>query len=758
MGLHQADGCTGRGARSAKLRLLCGAALLAAPLNAAFAQAAPQPEVRDQDAGPQNPDGSAAAQPEGTDTSIETVRTSGGEIIVTAPRYVPGAAFANKSNIPLIETPQSVSVITRDQIDLLNFVDAQQAVRYTSGVFGENYGPDLRFDFFTLRGFTPKQYIDGLAAPVSTTIFSTGLDLYAFESFELLKGPASVLYGNAPPGGIYNETTRRPSRVFDGEVQAKFGSDQYKSLAGTVTGPVGNLLHARLTALGLDRDAERDNVSAKRLLLAPSASVRFGTGTTLTGLVHYQYDKVRGDTNGFLPVYGTLLPNPLGRVDRDTNLGDPDNLYKRRQHGIGFDLAHRFSDAVGVRSVARWSKYRERTPTGVYGGGGLVDDNWDGVPDDYRTIQQYNFSYAEDVKAFTIDNRVSAKLQTGALEHELLAGLDFRNVNNESAFGFVFGNRIDLFDPQPEPQPTPEPGYPFTFSDLRLKQTGVYVQDHIGIGKFYVTLNGRQDWINVRNDVAGGDITKQRKFTYRAGANYVLESGFAPYISYATSFEPVLGTDSVTGDPFKPSSGRQIEGGVKYNGANLPADVRVFATAALFKIVQKDVVQTYTAITPVFGRQVGEVEVWGAELEAVARIRDQWSINGAYSYNDSEVTKSSTPQEVGAELPTTPKHKAALFVDYTLQQGALAGLGFGFGGRYTSRSAGALPGPFSPVIYYGESATLFDAIVHYDIPGWRLAINGSNIFDKAYVARCAGPAGCTYGAGRQVIATLTKRF
>ena len=733
-----------------KFRLLGGAMLLWAPLVGAYAQTAATPPASDT--------APAATPPKSDETSVETVRNDQGEIVVTAPNYVPGEAFANKSNIPLIETPQSVSVITRDQIDLLNFVDAQQAVRYTSGVFGENYGPDLRFDFFTVRGFTPKQYIDGLAAPVSTTINSTGLDLYAFQSFELLKGPASVLYGNAPPGGLYNETSRRASSRFDGEVQAKYGTDNYKSLAGTVTGAVTPYLNVRLTALGLDRDAERDNVSAKRLLLAPTATLKIGNKTTFTGLFHYQYDKVRGDTNGFLPVYGTLLDNPLGKIDRDTNLGDPDNLYKRKQHGIGYELTHQFNDRLAFQSNGRWSKYKERTPTGVYGGGGLVDDNFDGVPDDYRTVQQYNFSYAEDVKAFTIDNRLSGRVSTGSIEHELLAGLDHRSANNESAFGFVFGNRIDLFDPVYAPQPTPEPGYPYTFSDLRLKQTGVYAQDHIGIGKLFLTLNGRYDWVRVRNDGAGGETTRQEKFSYRAGANYVFDQGFAPYISYATSFEPVLGTDSLTGAAFKPSMGTQIEGGVKYNGAGLPDGFRVFATAALFKIKQKNVVQTAPSITPVFGRQIGEVEVWGAELEVVARIRDQWSINGSYSYNNSEVTGSGTPVEVGADLPTTPKHKVSLFVDYTQQQGSLAGLGFGFGGRHTSRSAGGLPGPHAPVIFYGESATLFDAIVHYDTPGWRFAINGSNIFDKTYVARCSGPAGCTYGAGRQVIGTVTKKF
>ena len=739
-----------QGSISLKGALFGTAMALLSPAGAAQAQDTAQPAT--------TTDASGAEPPEGSDTSITTVRTEAGEIIVTAPRYVPGEAFANKSNIPLIETPQSVSVVTRDQIDLLNFIDAQQAVRYTSGVFGENYGPDLRFDFFTVRGFTPKQYIDGLAAPVSTTIYSTGLDLYAFETFELLKGPASVLYGSAPPGGIYNETSRRPSGALDGEVQGKFGNDSYKSLAGTISGPIGDAVSARLTVLGLDRDAERDHVSANRLMIAPTVAIRIGPSTKLTALSYYQYDKVRGDTNGFLPVYGTLLDNPLGKIDRDVNLGSPDNLYKRRQYGIGYDFSHKFSDNFAFRSVARWSKYKERTPRGVYGGGGLVDDNFDGTPDDYRTVQQYNFSYAEDVKAFAIDNRASAELTTGSLKHELLAGLDFRHVDNESAFGFVFGNRIDLFNPVYAPQPTPEPGYPFTFSDIRLKQTGVYVQDHIGIGNFYVTLNGRQDWINTRNDVAGGAVTKQDKFTYRVGANYVFANGFAPYISYSTSFEPVLGTDSVTGNPFKPSSGKQIEGGIKYNGAGLPQGFKIFATAALFKIVQKDVVQTAPSITPVFGTQVGEVEVWGGELEFVARIRDQWSINGSYSYNHSKVTESSTAAEVGAALPTTPKHKVSLFVDYTVQNGRLAGLGGGFGVRSTSKSAGGLPGPFAPVIFYGESATLFDAIVHFDTPGWRFAINGSNILDKTYVARCSGPAGCTYGAGRQIIGTVTKRF
>lgn len=751
-----------RALKSLRAALFCTAISIGST-GAAWAQdttapaPAPPPATGDQS--------STTPPADNADTSITTVKTNTGAIIVTAPRYVPGAAFANKANIPLIETPQSVSVVTRDQIDLLNFVDAQQAVRYTAGVSGENYGPDLRFDFINVRGFTPKQYIDGLAAPISTTIYSVGLDLYAFQSLELLKGPASVLYGNAPPGGIYNETSRRPSRTFDGEIQAKYGNHDYKSLAGTVSGSVSPILDLRMTALGLDRDAERDFVTGKRYLLAPSATLHIGDSTRITALAYYQYDKVRGDTNGFLPVYGTLLPNPNGPVRRSINLGEPKrNLYKRRQYGVGWDLVHDFSDSLSFQSNVKWSHYKEVSPDLVYGGGGLLDADFDGVPDDFRTVNRFNFNSRERVRSFAADNRLSANVETGTLKHKILVGLDYRNVFNFAEFGFGPAPSIDLYDPVYVPDQIVTPpfntvfGFPVApFNNQKLKQTGLYAQDVIQIGHLYATLGGRYDWVNVHN-FTSDDTQKQHKFTYRAGLNYVLDNGLAPYIGYATSFEPVLGKDVNTGRDFVPSTGRQIEGGVKFDGRRMGPGFKVFATAALFDIKERNVVSATPSVLPVGGSQSGEVEVYGGELEFVARIREQLSINGSYSYTHSKVVDSDIAQEIGAPLPVTPKHKASLFVDYSIQQGTLAGLGFGFGARYVGRSAGSLPGPFNLVVYNGQASTLFDGIVHYDVPGWRFAINGSNIFDKRYVARCAGPANCTFGAGRQIIGTVTKRF
>lgn len=701
------------------------------------------------------------------DSGVQTTRTEQGDIVVVARNFVPGATTANKTDIPLIETPQSVSVVTRDQIDLLNFTDGQQAVRYTAGVFGENYGPDLRFDFFTVRGFTPKQYIDGLAAPISTTISSVGVDLYAFQSLELLKGPASVLYGNAPPGGIFNETSRRASPHFGGEFNVKYGTDNYRQLSTTITGPVADGFNVRFTGLYLDRNAEVDHIDAKRLLAAPTFTWNIDSSTQFTGLLYYQWDKVRGGEGGFLPVQGTLLPNPNGMIPRSTNLDDPNDIYERRQYGVGYDFSHRFSSAVGFHSNVKWSHYREDTPLGVYDSGGFIETANPASPNYYRTVQLSNFTYLEQVDSFAADNRLDATLTTGDVRQKLLLGVDYRNVRNAADYGFDFGTgTTNVYNPVITAPANPALGYPTRYNHQRIKQTGVYGQDQIKLGDLYITLGGRYDWVKsdyldpftATSSAPHNNHVEWSKFTWRAGASYVTDSGVAPYVSYATSFEPQVGTDSSTGQPFKPSTGRQWEGGVKYDARGLGPGVKLFATAALFDIKQTNVVSTTPSVSPVYGTASGEVEVYGGEVEFVARIHDQLSINGSYSYNHSRVLKSNTTVEIGQPLPVTPKNKASLFADYTFRKGALGGFGFGAGVRYTSGSAGSLPGAFNPVVYYGQAATLFDAIIHYDAPHFRIAVNGSNVFDKGYVARCSGPAGCVYGAGRQIIATVTAKF
>jgi iron complex outermembrane receptor protein len=718
----------------------------------AHAQAAPPPPT----------------QPENDSTAgdaLQTTRTAEGDIIVVARHFVPeGSETANKTNIPLIQTPQSISVITRDQIDLLNFIDAQQAVRYTAGAFGENYGPDPRYDFITVRGFTPKQYIDGLAVPATTTISAVGVDLYAFQSLDILKGPSSVLYGAAPPGGILNEASRRASSNFGGEIEVKGGNNSFFEGAGTITGPLAPFLDVRATALYRDSKGDIDFQHNKRLLLAPTATLKLGSNTRLTGLFYYQHDRNRGGNGGFLPLFGTLLPSPTGlTIGRSNNLDDPKTLFKRNQWGAGYDFEHRFSSLAAFHSNTKWSHYKEETPIGLYSGGGFTNTSDPTLPSYYRTLQQYNFSYAEKVTSFATDNRFDLKVPTGALTHKLLVGVDYRNVSNAAAFGFVFAGTLDAFKPVYDPTFEKDIGFPFPYNQQKLKQTGIYGQDQISLGDLFVTIGGRYDWVNIKSF---SNTQKEKKFTYRAGVNYVTSAGIAPYVSYSTSFEPVLGADTVTKAPFKPTSVKQWEGGVKYDARGLPSNIKLFATAALFDIKEKNFVVAQIGATPIGGTQAGAVEVYGAELELVARFNQQLSVNASYSYNHSEVKSNpNAPGDVGFPLPTTPKHKASIFADYTVKHGMLAGFGAGAGARYNSASAGSLPSGtfpgvpavFGPTVVTGK-ATLFDAIIHYDTPQFRIAVNGSNLFDKNYIARCTGLYGCVYGAGRQVIATLTGKF
>lgn len=670
-------------------------------------------------------------------------------VVVSAPNYVPsGSMTATKSGAPLIETPQSISVVTRDQIDLLGFNDVQQAIRYTAGIVGENYGPDLRYDFMTLRGFTPKQYIDGLQAPITTTIFNVGADLYGFQEVDVLKGPAAVLYGNSPPGGIYNVTSRRADEVFGGEIGLKFGSEDYKQLHGTVTGSITDGFAARATLLYRDRGSQTDHVTGERTFFAPTFTWKIGERTTFTGLAYYQKDANTGDTNGYLPAYGTRLGNPNGEIPRGRNLGEPGyNAYDRTQIAIGWDFRHDFNDAVSVQQNAKWYDYEEDQLM-VYSAGFQAD---------MRTVNRNIYPWSEDVDGFAVDSRLTAKFGGEGVQHTLLAGYDYRELSNYARYGFAAGPTLDAFNPVYGVTPIVTPALSIIYNDQRVRQGGLYLQDQIKFGNAVVTLSGRYDEVNLHNKRTGV-TTKQDEFTYRAGFNYVFDNGWAPYVSYGTSFEPILGTDSDTGRNFKPSTSAQIEAGVKYDARGLAEGVRLFATAALFMIEQDNLVSVQSGQMPMSGRQIGEVEAKGGELEVVARIDDRWSINASYSYTDTEVVRDQAGFATGAPLSTTPKHKLTGLVDYTIQQGSLAGLGFGLGGRYLSEAAGSLPSQWNSMVIYSKPTTIWDAIVHYDRDNWRFALNATNLFDKYYVGRCSAIANCIYGQGRQIIATVTWRL
>jgi iron complex outermembrane receptor protein len=682
----------------------------------------------------------AAAPAFAEDTAVE-------QLVVTAPKYVPtGETTASKSQTPLVEAPQSVTVISRDQIDLLDWSTLGQVVRYTAGVTGENYGPDQRVDWLTVRGFNPVQYIDGLQAAVGS-ISNVGLDLYGAESVEILKGPSSVLYGATPPGGIVNVTSRRPSDDFGGEVEIQGGNLDHKQVNFDITGPLGDSASARFTGLYRDKGSQIDGVDAERTYIAPAVTFRPTDATRITLLSYFQQDDVKGDSRGFLPPSGTLTPNPLGHTSSHTNLGEKTYNRFTRDHGaIGYDAEQKLGGGFTLQQNLKVT-HLESDDRGLFASSLLADNH---------TVSRYSFSFAENVDVFAVDTRLKYQGDTGALRHDLVAGLDFRRYDYVGSSAFVFGvPDTDLFNPVQGLKISAPPLS--VFSNQVQKQAGLYVQDQIKLDKWIATLAVRHDWVETDDrSTANADAdADDKEFSYRAGLSYVFDNGVVPYVGYSKSFQPVAGA-AFDGSLFQPTTGEQFEAGVKYDARGLPPGVKLFATLAAYQLTQQNVSTPDNAHVG-FSVQTGEVEVKGVEAEIVGRVNDRISFNASYTYTDSEVTKSNGP-DLGGRLPVTPKHKVSGLVDYTFQDGPLAGFGASFGGRYTSDTAGNLLGAYAPVVYENAAVTLWDASAHYDLNDWRLAVTASNLFDKEYVASCSPAANCFYGSRRVVTASIARRF
>jgi iron complex outermembrane receptor protein len=287
--------------------------------------------------------------------------------------------------------------------------------------------------------------------------------------------------------------------------------------------------------------------------------------------------------------------------------------------------------------------------------------------------------------------------------------------------------------------------------DDELKQTGLYLQDQIKFGeKWVLSLGGRHDRadseiMNNRNGTR--TVQHDKKFTGRAGLVYLSDSGFAPYLSYAQSFLPVVGLDP-SGNPFKPETGEQYEAGVKYQ----PAGAKSFATLAVFDLTRQNIREF---VPPTFQqRQQGEVRSRGIELEGVASFDSGLDLIASYTYLDAKITKSERPGEQGQRPDLTPKHMASLWADYTLRGGALNGLGFGAGVRHVGATWGDIANTVKVPGY-----TVADVALHYDWKDARFALNVHNLFDKKYVATAFNNGLITnFGAARTVKASVTYRW
>ncbi|MBB0354371.1 ferrichrome porin FhuA [Escherichia coli] len=687
------------------------------------------------------------------------------------------SATGTKTDTPIQKVPQSISVVTAEEMALHQPKSVKEALSYTPGVAVGTRGASNTYDYLIIRGFaadgqSQNNYLNGLK--LQGNFYNDAvIDPYMLERAEIMRGPVSVLYGKSSPGGLLNMVSKRPTTEPLKEVQFKAGTDSLFQTGFDFSDALDDdgVYSYRLTGLARSANAQQKGSEEQRYAIAPAFTWRPDDKTNFTFLSYFQNEPETG-YYGWLPKEGTVEPLPNGkRLPTDFNEGAKNNTYSRNEKMIGYSFDHEFNDTFTVRQNLRFAQNKVSQKS-VYGYGMCSDPLYTKDQEALKaspclSIPQSQWGHTltrqyvidnEKLENFSVDTQLQSKFATGSVDHTLLTGVDFMRMRNDidSWFGYAGSvapsdiYNLDRSDFDFGAHPNPSGPYRVL---LKQKQTGLYVQDQAQWDKVLVTLGGRYDWADqssFNRDYGNKSERDDKEFTWRGGVNYLFDNGVTPYFSYSESFEPASQTDA-NGDLFAPSKGKQYEVGVKY----VPEDRPIVVTGALYQLTKTNNLMADPKGS-LFSVEGGEIRARGVELEAKAALSASVNVVGSYTYTDAEYTtdttyKGNTPAQV-------PKHMASLWADYTFFDGPLSGLTLGTGGRYTGSSYGDPANSFKVGSY-----TVVDALVRYDLArvgmaGSNVALHVNNLFDREYVASCFNTYGCFWGAERQVVATATFRF
>ncbi len=666
------------------------------------------------------------------------------------------ASVGNRGRASLMKTPQSVSVITREQIDEQQAATTSQALRYTAGINSERFGGfGSQLDLTRIRGIDADYYLDGLRVIGNPGSWLPQIDAYALERIEVLRGPSSAMYGQGTGGGIVNQVSRRPRDTAEREVAVQYGDVDRAHLGFDATGPLNaaRTVLYRFTASGLDSHEQVEGMRHRRLYLAPALTWRISPSTSWTWLAVHSREPSIPDYNSLPAVMLGLNGSPYPQLDRSRNYTDPNfRQSTRTQDALTSIFEHDFGQGWRFTSSARYMYVSSDLQRGVVYGYQLVN----GQP----WLKGYDELTPAKSSSFTMDNHVTGELGLGPTRHALLAGSDYTTGVLDSAVYSVGPVRFDPYGANYQPVIVPD------FSASRaapwkshqtFTRVGVYAQDQIAYRRWLLTLSARHDWS--RSDDATQSYspvareTRQRdgKWSGRAGLSYQFDAGLMAYASYATSFDPLVGSD-YKGDAFVPVEARQAELGVKFH----PAGSRVLLSAALFDLQQTNV-KTADSNHLGFNNQTGKIRTRGFDLSATMELLPRLNLIASYTYLSSRVV--ADPLYADKWPAQTPRHSASAWLDYRLR-GVLAGLRLGGGVRYLGATWGD-PGNTFRV----PSVTLFDLAASYDVGRFlgptqdaTLALNISNLTNRTYVASCTSAMYCFIGQDRVATVTFTYRW
>ncbi|MEH2392109.1 MAG: TonB-dependent siderophore receptor [Nostoc sp.] len=643
------------------------------------------------------------------------------ELVVTGEQDGYGAtdaSSATRTDTPIRDIPQSIQVIPRQVIEDRVITDPDDAVRTVSGVIPSNPSYEGALSAFSIRGFDSGSNV--LRNGVREIDFGSTSrnDLTNIERVEILKGPASVLYGQGSLGGAVNIVTKQPLR--DPFYNLEFLTGSYDLYRGAVdfSGPLNDsrTVLYRLNAFYQDSNTFIDFSRNNRWLVNPVVSWQISPNTKLT--IEGDVSKTVSQTSAGLPAVGTVLPNPNGKIPINRFIGEPGDFETFSYARIGYDLQHQFSKDWSVRNVFRY-EVSKRGGSGFTAGSSLDPDG--------RTLSR---SYFDDpnpktddtVNGFILATDLTGKFQTGSIKHTLLFGTEVYN-SKRTGFEYISGEvaPLDLFNPvYGSPRGAVEDRGNSTQSSGFV---GVYLQDQIALAdNLKLVLGGRYDWANQESkDLIADTNTSQsdQAFSPRVGIVYQPIQPISLYASYSRSFNPNSGTNA-NGNLFDPESGTQYEVGIKGDLSN-----KLSATLALFDLTRSNVLTTDPNNSN-FSIQTGKQRSRGIELDLSGEILPGWSIAAGYAYIDARISED-TDYAVGNRLVNAPKNSFGLFTSYKFQSGSLEGWGLGLGLFYVGEREGDLNNSFQLPSYFRTDASIF-----YKRDRLRAAVSIKNLFNVDY--------------------------
>ncbi len=679
-----------------------------------------------------------------------------GSAAPTRNTYQPTNTYsATKTDTPVIETPQSITTVTRKQMDDLNAQTVNSALSYSAGILS-SFEQNSRYDNVFIRGFGAfstagayVQFLDGMKLPRSQGFGIMSIDPFLLDRIDVMKGPSALLYGQVSPGGLVNMVSRAPSAEPYNELRLEAGSYGRVQAGYTSQGALNKdgTLQYSLTAIGRDSGTRYDDVEEQRIAVAPAIAWQPTEDTRVTLLGFYQNDPEGGYYNS-LYAKSLALPEYRPYLNSKLNIGDPSfDKFEREQSGVGYQLEHRFNDAIMFRSALRYAEFDLDFA-------GLQMSSPQPFPAN-GILNRWAAKSLEEGDNITADNQLQFDFSTGALHHRVLTGLDLQRANSSTEFTLNFAPPpLNVTNPQ-YGQPVTGTFFPIISGGQSLDQTGIYIQDQLALGNWRALVGVRQDWTEqVTTPTVGTERSQESEATtYRAGLLYLFDNGLAPYASFATSFEPVIGL-GLGNQPFKPTEAEQYEVGIKYQPTFIPA----LFTFSAFDIVQQNTL--VPSAIPGISVQQGEIRSRGLEFEARGNLTKQLELIAALTLLDTEVAKSTTAAMVGNRPQGVPEYFGSLWANYSFDAGALDGFRIGAGIRFVGSSFGDEQNTVVAPAY-----EIFDAAITYDLgkvdpflARSEFTLNVSNVFDKEYYSSCSSGFYCQFGDRRTFLAGIRHRW